>query len=54
MATASADDSNLIELAYAISVHKVQGSQWPLVIVPVYRSRILDRTLVYTAANRAS
>ena len=47
-------DSNLIELAYAISVHKAQGSQWPLVIVPVYRSRILDRTLVYTAATRAS
>ena len=50
----SASDSNLIELAYAISVHKAQGSQWPLVIVPIYRSRILDRTLVYTAATRAS
>ena len=50
----SAADSNLIELAYAISVHKAQGSQWPLVIVPVHRSRILDRTLVYTAATRAS
>ena len=47
-------DSGLIELAYAISVHKAQGSQWPLVIVPVYRSRILDRTLIYTAATRAS
>lgn len=50
----SAADSNLIELAYAISVHKAQGSQWPLVIVPVYRSRILDRTLIYTAVTRAS
>ena len=50
----SAADSSLIELAYAISVHKAQGSQWPLVIVPVYRSRILDRTLIYTAATRAS
>ena len=47
-------DSGLIELAYAISVHKAQGPQWPLVIVPVYRSRILDRTLIYTAATRAS
>ena len=35
-------------------MHKAQGSQWPLVIVPVYRSRNLDRTLVYTAATRAS
>ena len=50
----SAADSKFIELAYAISVHKAQGSQWPLVIVPVFRSRILDRTLVYTAATRAS
>ena len=50
----SAVDANHIELAYAISVHKAQGSQWPLVIVPVYRSRILDRTLIYTAATRAS
>ena len=50
----SASDSTLIELAYAISVHKAQGSQWPLVIVPIYRSRILDRTLIYTAATRAS
>ena len=50
----SAADGNFIELAYAISVHKAQGSQWPLVIVPVYRSRILDRTLVYTAATRAA
>ena len=49
----AADASN-IELAYAISVHKAQGSQWPLVIVPVHRSRILDRTLIYTAATRAS
>ena len=49
-----AADAGNIELAYAISVHKAQGSQWPLVIVPVYRSRILDRTLIYTAATRAS
>ena len=47
-------DGRLIELAYAISVHKAQGSQWPLVIVPIYRSRILDRTFIYTAATRAS
>ena len=50
----SVADSNLIEFAYAISLHKAHGTQWPLVIVPVYRSRILDRTHVYTAATRAS
>ncbi|MDE2873881.1 MAG: AAA family ATPase [Gemmatimonadota bacterium] len=50
----NAADGHCIELAYAISVHKAQGSQWPLVIIPAYQSRILDRTLIYTAATRAS
>ena len=48
------DTNNPIEHAHAISVHKAQGSQWPLVIVPIYRSRILDRSLIYTAATSAS
>jgi len=39
--------------AYAITVHKSQGSQFELVIVPVFPSRILDRTLLYTAITRA-
>jgi exodeoxyribonuclease V alpha subunit len=42
-----------IELAYAITTHKAQGSQWPRVIVCVTRNRLLDRTLVYTAVTRA-
>lgn len=42
-----------LELGYAITVHKAQGSQWPRVIVPVTCSRLLDRTLVYTAVTRA-
>jgi exodeoxyribonuclease V alpha subunit len=42
-----------LELGYAITVHKAQGSQWPRVIVPVTRSRLLDRTLLYTAVTRA-
>jgi len=46
-------DANHLELAYAISVHKAQGSQWPCVIVPVFQSRILDRALIYTALTRA-
>ena len=47
-------DSDFVELAYAISVHKSQGSQWPCVIVPIFQSRILDRTLIYTAITRAT
>lgn len=42
-----------LELGYAITVHKAQGSQWPRIIVPITGSRLLDRTLVYTAVTRA-
>lgn len=42
-----------LELGYAITVHKAQGSQWPRVIVPLTSHRMLDRTLVYTAVTRA-
>lgn len=43
-----------ISLAYAMTVHKAQGSQFPRVIVPIHKSRILDRALIYTAITRAS
>ncbi len=42
-----------MELAYAITVHKSQGSQFERVVVPVFESRLLDRTLLYTAITRA-
>lgn len=42
-----------LELAYAITVHKAQGSQFSRVVVPVYKSRNLDRTMLYTAITRA-
>lgn len=42
-----------LEPGFAITVHKAQGSQWPRVIVPVTRNRLLDRTLLYTAITRA-
>lgn len=42
-----------LELGYAITVHKAQGSQWPRVIVPVTGNRLMDRTLLYTAVTRA-
>ncbi|MGE0768927.1 MAG: AAA family ATPase [Hyphomicrobiaceae bacterium] len=42
-----------LEHAYAITCHKGQGSQFRRVIVPVFHSRLLDRTLLYTAITRA-
>ncbi len=45
-------DLGNIELAYAITVHKAQGSQFQRVIIPITRSRLLDRTLIYTALTR--
>ena len=42
-----------IDLGFAVTVHKAQGSQWRRVIVPVTHSRLLDRTLLYTAVTRA-
>ncbi len=41
-----------VGLAYAITVHKAQGSQFKRVAVPLTRSRLLDRTLIYTALTR--
>ena len=41
-----------LELAYAISTHKAQGSQFQRVAVVVVPSRILDHALVYTALTR--
>ncbi|WP_096785741.1 ATP-dependent RecD-like DNA helicase [Rhodobacter sp. CZR27] len=49
-----AADADNLDLAYAISVHKAQGSQWRRVIIPVFRSRLLDRTLIYTAITRGT
>lgn len=42
-----------LELGYAITIHKAQGSQWRRVIVVLTGNRLLDRTLIYTAITRA-
>ena len=44
-----------IRLAYAMSIHKSQGSEFPVVILPITRSshRMRQRNLVYTAITRA-
>lgn len=47
------EDGLNLKLAYCISVHKAQGSQWRKVIVPVFQSEIVDRSLIYTALTRA-
>lgn len=46
------DDLDWIMHSYSISVHKAQGSQFKRVIVPICKSRLLDRTLIYTAVTR--
>lgn len=46
------EDFHRIGLAYAITVHKAQGSQFKRVIVPMVKNRLLDRTLIYTALTR--
>ena len=42
-----------LRLAYAITAHSAQGSQFERVIVVIEQSRVLDRTLIYTALTRA-
>jgi exodeoxyribonuclease V alpha subunit len=44
-----------LELAYAITVHKSQGSEYPVVIIPMYSAApmLLTRNLFYTAVTRA-
>ncbi len=48
-------DLDEIGLAYAISVHKSQGSQYPAVVMPIHQSHylMLRRNLLYTAITRA-
>jgi hypothetical protein len=40
-------------LAYAVTVHKAQGSEWPRVVLAIGSSRMLSRSMLYTAATRA-
>jgi exodeoxyribonuclease V alpha subunit len=51
------EDASLdaLTLAYATSIHKSQGSEYPVVIIPLLTSHfvMLSRNLVYTAVTRA-
>ena len=44
-----------LEHAYAVTVHKSQGSEYPIVIIPMYNftPRLMTRNLLYTAVTRA-
>ncbi len=44
-----------LELAYAITIHKSQGSEYPGVIIPMYQGpqMLMNRNLLYTAVTRA-
>jgi exodeoxyribonuclease V alpha subunit len=46
---------NEISLAYAISVHKSQGSEFPCVLIPVHKQHymLLSRHILYTGLTRA-
>lgn len=47
-------DLDEVVLAYAVSVHKAQGSQYPVVVIPVHTQHymLLQRNLIYTGITR--
>ena len=49
------DDWSQLQLAYAITSHRAQGSEWPSVVVMLSQSHymMLQRNLLYTALTRA-
>ena len=51
----TADDMATIDLAYVTTIHKSQGSEYPVVIIPILNeaSIMLQRNLIYTAITRA-
>lgn len=49
------DDLNELVLAYAMTVHQAQSSEYPVVIMPlrIHHYMLLQRNLLYTAVTRA-
>lgn len=43
----------LLQHAYAITCHQAQGSEFGVAIVPVFKTKVLDRSWIYTALTRA-
>jgi exodeoxyribonuclease V alpha subunit len=54
-ATYDWSDTDQLTLAYVVSVHKAQGSEFPVVVMPVVTQHytMLQRNLLYTAITRA-
>jgi exodeoxyribonuclease V alpha subunit len=64
-ATVNLEDGRVVEydfseldeltLAYAVSIHKSQGSEYPVCVIPIMMSHymLLERKLIYTAVTRA-
>ena len=50
----SFDEMDELQLAYAISIHKSQGSEYPCVIIPLITQHftLLNNNLIYTAITR--
>lgn len=48
-------DFDEIVLAYAATIHKSQGSEYPIVVIPIVRGHyvMMQRNLIYTAITRA-
>jgi exodeoxyribonuclease V alpha subunit len=48
-------DLNEITLAWAVTIHKSQGSEYPVVVLPLYMQHylMLSRNLIYTGLTRA-
>ncbi len=49
------DELDEVQLAYAITIHKSQGSEYPCVVMPILMQhfRLLQRNLLYTGMTRA-
>jgi exodeoxyribonuclease V alpha subunit len=50
------EEAEDLQLSYAMTIHKSQGSEFPLCVIPMFSSyyTMLDRNLLYTAVTRGS
>lgn len=53
--TYESGDFDELSLAYACTIHKSQGSEYPIVVIPIVRGHynMMQRNLLYTAITRA-